>query len=213
MTMGTLRPPMVNLETPQYGIIHPVFRKGHTGKPPFYSELSPVAGPDVQQSPAPEIIQHKMISSTPGVFKQAGDTSLPDNIENYRFLPGQESLAFPPDYKYTRKEALDMPPLSLVQPKRDSSAASEEELISDMPNIMPEPVYSRKQGAPELLLAPISYTPATASSQIARQEQPEPRGAETSEGATTPDIGDIASDVYRILRRRLVRERERTLGY
>jgi len=62
---------------------------------------------------------------------------------------------------------------------------------------------------PDLALAPAGRQAETTSS--TQSETRQASGESISEGAT-PEIDDIARDVYRILRRRLIRERERALG-
>jgi hypothetical protein len=61
---------------------------------------------------------------------------------------------------------------------------------------------------PELALAPVEQ-PAPAA---ATPPEAETKAREEAEEAATPDIDAIARDVYTILKRRLVREREQALG-
>jgi len=143
------------------------------------------------------------------LFKSSASTPISDRSETYGLPWDQEYSPSAPGYDYTRQPALDLPVASSIQPKAEPGTARSEELLTDIPYNTPEFAYSRSPNVPELALARVSRGSETT---VFRAMEPEMRAEGTAEEETAPDIDAIASDVYRILRRRLISERERTFG-
>jgi hypothetical protein len=118
-----------------------------------------------------------------------------------------------PGKKYIRQPALEMPLIAPIERETGSGGQPGEEPPANIHTILPEPTASGYPEMPEMALAQVSVTPATVSSRVDRAETTGPEGSEaTDESVAAPDIDAIARDVYRILKRRLMAERERALG-
>jgi hypothetical protein len=121
----------------------------------------------------------------------------------------------PPAGKYARKQAPELPVASSIVPPVQFGGEPGEDLPSDIyPGIpdMPELAAVRYPNAPELALAPVAGTPKAASRGAGAETQTTEGGEPEGESGAAPDIDAIAEDVYRILKRRLMAERERALG-
>jgi len=185
------------------------FAEGRGDKPPFYREPSSVAGPPVKPLLVPVSIQRMMTLPSLQLFKSRASTPISDRSETHGFPWDKEYVPSAPGYDYTRQPALELPVASSIQPKAEPGTARSEELLTDIPYTTPEFTYSRTPNVPELALAGVSRGSETT---VFRAEAPEMRTEGPAEEETAPDIDAIASDVYRLLRRRLISERERTFG-
>lgn len=127
---------------------------------------------------------------------------LSDKSEEYRFLYGQEYVPSSLGNKYAHQPALELPVASSIEKNTRSSSPHSEELL-----------ISRDTTIPELALAPVGSRPVTASSHVAGAEARGTEGSEQEvEYVNAPDVDAVARDVYGILKRRLMAERERALG-
>jgi hypothetical protein len=189
------------------------FAEGQGDKPPFYREPFSIAGPPPKPLLVPLSIQRMMTLPYMQLFRSSARTPIPDQRETYGFPWGQEYAPSAPGYDYIRQPALELPVTSSIQPKAEPGAGRREELLTDIPYTTPEFAYSRGPNVPELALARVSHESETT---VFRAVPPEKRAEGSAQAAaeeeTAPDIDSIASDVYRILRRRLISERERTFG-
>ena len=185
------------------------FAEGRGDKSPFYGEPSSVAGPLAKPLLVPASIQRMMTLPSLQLFKSSARTPIPDRSETYGFAWDQEYVPTVPGYDYIRQPAPELPLASSIQRKAEPGTARSEELLTDIPYTTPEFTYSRRPNVPELALARASRGSETT---VFRTMAPETRTEGPAEEESKPDIDAIASDVYRILRRRLISERERTFG-
>jgi hypothetical protein len=133
--------------------------------------------------------------------------------EEYVFPYHQGYVPSSPGSKYAHQPALELSVASSIGRKASVSLPPGEELFKNMYTTIPELTSSRYPNMPELALAPAGAAPVTASSRIARAEGGGTEGREREgEYMAAPDIDAIAHDVYGILKRRLMAERERALG-
>jgi len=177
-------------------------------KPWLRRESSFMTIPPVQQLSVPGSIHRIMASPSQRLFKSKSRSPLSESIEDYGFARDREYMPSASGYDYAREPALEMPTPSLIQPKAESDAAYSQEFLATRYNILPELTYTRSQNVPEVERTPVSRALTEPSRPMAIES-----GEEESAGEeAAPDINTIARDVYRILRRRLIIERERALG-
>jgi len=127
------------------------------------------------------------------------------------------SMTHAPDRKIVREPAPELPVISPRAPDARYSDGPGEELIANMYPSIPEMTVSRYPNVPDLALAPANGPASTSSSTTSQraagtQASGTEEGEPESETGASPDIDAIARDVYRILKRRLMAERERALG-
>jgi hypothetical protein len=202
-------PDMFNLPALELDRASQGFAEGRGDKPPFYGEPFSVAGPPAKPLLVPASIQRMMTLPSLQLFKSSARTPIPDRSETHGFQWGQEYVPTVPGYDYIRQPALELPLASSIQRKAEPGTARSEELLTDIPHTTPEFAYSVSPNVPEPALARVSHGSETT---VFRAMAPETRTEEPTEEESKPDIDAIASDVYRILRRRLISERERTFG-
>ena len=111
-----------------------------------------------------------------------------------------------PSFRHPVQRQPETQPVPGSREFEDEGSISEEDILS---GVRKGTGYYGSREVPELALAPAGRQAETTPS--AQSETRQTSGENMSEGAT-PEIDDIARDVYRILRRRLIRERERALG-
>jgi hypothetical protein len=160
-----------------------------------------------------------------GFFRRRGDKTLPVRtseitlshrqttiVPSSQLFKAEAKAPLAPGKNYARQPALELPLAASLEPKATFRSPPGEELLTAMYTTIPELAASRYPDMPELALAPVGATPV-ASSRIARAEEGGTEGGEHGgESVTAPDIDAIAHDVYGILKRRLMAERERALG-
>jgi len=203
----------LNLVTPEHVSIGRGFPGGYVNRTLLYREPSSFAGSPIRPLDIPKSKHHIMILPSQQLFKSEAYTPLSDRTEEYGFLYKQEYVPSSPGNKNVRQPARELPVASAIEPKAEFSSPHSEELLTNKYATIPELPSSRYPNVPELALAPVGYTPVTASSQIARREELGAEGIEQEgEYVGAPDINAIAVDVYGILKRRLMAERERALG-
>ncbi len=191
----------------EHGSIGRSSMKVRVNKPLLYREPLSFVSPPVPEPPVPEIADHAMTLPYQQLFRARAYAPLSDRGESYRFLKNQEYVTSSPGYKYTGQPRLNLSAVPSIQPEADLSQPGAQELFTNIYNTTP--AYSRNQNAPELALAPVRRAMETPSQPTLQEKQ----GEGGSEKVVEPDIDMIAQNVYRVLRRRLVRERERALGY
>ena len=142
----------------------------------------------------------------------------PVSSETYNLLRKEDHKSPQPQYKYTpgdkdttyyediHRPALELLLTSVASPTPSSKITSANE---SLPHVLQRTAYYGSQPVPELALASVERQSEELQSPPTRQE---PQTENISGETTAPDIDNIAHDVYRILRRRLTRERERALG-
>jgi hypothetical protein len=149
--------------------------------------------------------------------------SPPVSSEPYNLLRKEDHKPPLPQYKHTPEDedthhykniphkdihrpALELLLTSVTSPTPSSKITSANE---SLPHVLRRTAYYGSQPVQELALAPVERQTEELQSPPTRQE---PKTENISGETSAPDIDNIARDVYRILRRRLTRERERALG-
>jgi len=189
----------------EYGGIEQGYIPRRMKKPWLRRESQFINIPPVQPLSVPGI--HRTISSPyQRLFKSRARTPISAGIEDYGFQRDQEYMPSASGYEYGLEPAMEMPVPSIIQPKAEFDAAYSQELLTARRSILPELTYTRSQNLPE---------PEPTQVSRALEEPSRSMAIEPEEGAgeaAAPDINVIARDVYRLLRRRLINERERALG-
>ncbi len=174
--------------------------------PPSFRELPPVAPtreytPDMAYTPLPPL---------QGSRQTADKTETSHVPETWRPIPLGEHGAAPPHDTVQRREPERQEAVifhfPVASPARKQEMARQEELFLDN---VESGTYVYRQPMPELPLAPRIQRARTPAAQVTQETQTRQEATETP----GQDIDAIARDVYAILKRRLVRERERALGF
>jgi len=173
--------------------------------PLTYKEHPPAVRLHRQPQPETESVDQTPAIAKPLYFKLAASTPPSDRERSYH-LPWKEgNKPSPPQYKDTHQQ-LELMLTSIARPKIAVKTVSHD---WSLPPEFEGRAFYGNQPAPELALAPVGSQAETVSAPLPKTETQ----VENSTGeATTPDMDTIARDVYRILKRRLARERERAWG-
>jgi len=173
--------------------------------PLTYEEHPPAVRLHRQPQPVTESIDQTPAIAEPLYFKPAASTSPPDRKKGFHSLQNIEDKSSPPQYKDTRQQ-LELMLTSIAGPKIAVKTISHD---WSLPPEFEGRAFYGNQPAPELALAPVESQAETVS---APPPKTETQVENITGEATAPDIDNIARDVYRILKRRLARERERAWG-
>ena len=147
------------------------------------------------------------------LFKSEAEIPLGNKDKSDRYPYGQEYTTFSPGGAYSRQPAGELPYAASTEPNGRFSSAPGKELLTNIHSSIPELTAPRYTDTPDLALAQVGSAPATSSFRAAGEETRSAGDSEQEdESLKTPDIDAIASDVYGILKRRLMAERERALG-
>ena len=168
--------------------------------------LPPVSRPAYRSSILDGIV-YRSPGVSPGRYSRpvndvTGNVSEPEGLS---YTPRIRELWLPSSRHPVQRQP-DTQPGFTGREFEDVGSLSEEGVLS---GVIQGAGYYGSRGVPDLALAPAGRQAETTSS--TQSETRQASGESISEGAT-PEIDDIARDVYRILRRRLIRERERALG-
>jgi hypothetical protein len=201
-----LSPDMLNLVTPEHGRIDRSFTKGYTEKPLFYRELTSIADSAIQPS-LMKSISRAIILPSQRLFKSAAYVPLSAKSENYGLLRNRESVPSSPSYEYARQPALELPVVSSARPKVDFSVAHSEELFRHMADTVPQLTYSGNHNVPEPALVPAGRVPETKLS--LQPATTETQGEQREGEEAAPDVRALAREIYPLMKRMLMVERER----
>jgi hypothetical protein len=203
----------LNLVTPEHPGINQGFPRGSINRTLLSRESASFAGSPVAPLAVPIINRHTTILPSQQLFKSEAPASLSDRTEEHGFLYHQEHVTSSPGQKYARKPAPELPVVSSIKQDAKFSGEPGEELLKNMNTTISKSDFTGYSNVPELALTPVGAASVTAFSPVARAEESGTGGIkQEGESVNAPDIDVIASDVYGILKRRLMAERERALG-
>jgi hypothetical protein len=174
---------------------------------PFQEQLS-LTGFRPESVPLAERIDQTSATPPPLRFERAGRASIPERMaEEY---PPQYRRNVPSPARIEEaRQPVSRPPVSPgTESRAEFTATYRAGLLSMFES---QAAHESPPPAPELALAPIS-SGRRAESTSAPSSQAETRAEERTAEMPAPDLEAIANDVYRILKRRLARERERAFG-
>jgi hypothetical protein len=201
-----LSPDLLNLVTPEHGRIDRSFTKEYAEKALFYREPTSMVG-SATQPPLMKSISRTITLPSQQLLKSAAYVPLSAKSENYGLLRNRESAPSSPGYEYVRQPALKLPVASSARPKADFNVAHSEELFRHMTNTVPQLTYSGNHNVPELALVPAGRVPETKLS--LQPEAPEPRGEKREEEEAAPDVRALAREIYPLIKRMIMVEKER----
>ncbi|HUU64830.1 MAG TPA: hypothetical protein VMW37_01840, partial [Dehalococcoidales bacterium] len=201
-----LSPDTLNLVTPEHGRIDLGFTKEYAEKPLFYREPTSIAGSAIQP-PLMKSISRTITLPSQQLFKSAAYVPLSAKSENYGLLRNREPVPSSPGYEYAHQPALELPVASSARPKADFNVAHSEELFRHMADTVPQLTYSGNHNVTELALVPAGRVPETKLS--LQPEAPEPRGEKREEEEAAPDVRALAREIYPLIKRMIMVERER----
>jgi hypothetical protein len=169
--------------------------------------LSSITGSTITPLSMTKSMSRTMAMSSRQLFREAADVPVYAKSEDYGFPRSREHVPASPDYRYARQPASVWPVVAALQPRADSGAARGEELFRYTSDAMPQISHSRNHNELELELAPVGRTTETeATAQPVTPEQ-QSQGNEQSQAA--PDIRALAREVYPLIRRMVMIERDR----
>ncbi|MFC1892698.1 hypothetical protein ACFLYR_01495 [Chloroflexota bacterium] len=183
------------------------FAEGFAEKLLSYRRPPSIAGSVIKPLPVIKSISRTMTTPSPQLFKAAANVPVSDKSENYGFLQSREYVPSSPSYKYARQPALALPVTSPARPRADSSVAYSEELFRYTSDAIPELTHSRNHSGLELAVAPLARAPET-KEQVQRVWE-EPPGETGGEEKAAPDIRALAREVYPLIKRMIMIERDR----
>jgi hypothetical protein len=183
------------------------FTEGYAEKPLYYKETSSVSRSAIQPLPFMESISRKITLPSQQLFKSAANVPPSYESENFRFLGNREYAPSSLSYKDANQPALELPIAHPARPQADSSIARSEEVFRYTSFNIPELAHSRNNGVPQLALAPIGG--ATETNEPPQVTTPELGGEEIGEQGATPDIRALAREIYPLIKRMIMVERER----
>lgn len=177
-----------------------------TGTPLTHRERPSVVSFRRQPQPITESNDRTLAIPWQQYLKSVDNTPPPDRSENYDFLWKETENNEPssPQHKDANQQ-LELMLTSIVGPKIGPKIINIERSLS---TTFGGTAYYESSPVPELALAPVGSSEAVSSPTAKTETQVE----NTTGEAATPDIDNIARDVYHILKRRIARERERALG-
>jgi hypothetical protein len=199
LTNLTMSPDRLSFVTGVRGGMEPGFPEGRR-EPPSIAGLA-------IRLPVIESISRTMAFPTQQLFKSAACVPLSDKSEDHGFLRSREYVPSSPSYKYARQMALELPMVSPARPKSDFSTAHSEDLFRHTSDTIPEPTYSRNHNGSELSLAPAGQVLST--KEVPQPTAPESRGDKRGEKEAAPDLRALAREIYPLIKRMLMVERER----
>ncbi len=207
----SLNPDMPNLVTPKPSSIDRGFTKGYDEKPLLYRQPLPISGSATEPPPLIESIPHTITLPSQQLFRSAAYVPLSDKSENYSSLQNRENLPSSPSYKDANQATLELPVASSAQPKAEFSVARSEELVRQTSDTVSRLTYARNNGTnngmPELVLAPIAR--AAETSEPPQTTTPEPLVEESGNQEPELDITALAREIYPLIKRMVMVERER----
>jgi hypothetical protein len=201
-----LSPDILDLVTPEHGRIDRSVTKEYAEKPLFYREPTSIAGSAIQP-PLVKSIYRAITLPSQQLFKSAAYVPLSAKSENYGLLRNRESVPSSLGYEYVRQPALELPVVSSARPKADFNFAHDEDLFRHMADTMPQLTYSGNHNVPELALVPAGRVPETMVSP--QPEAPETQGEQREGEEAAPDVRALAREIYPLIKRMLMVERER----
>jgi hypothetical protein len=184
------------------------FPEEHTEEPLPYSRPPSITDLAIRP-PMIGSISRTMAFPTQPLFKSVAGLPLSNKSEDHRFRQSREYVPSSPGYKYARQPALELPVASPARLKTDFSATRSEELFRHMSDTKPEPAYSRNHNGSELSLAAAPVGQVLRAKEPPQPTAPEPRGEKRGEKETTPDLRALAREIYPLIKRMLMVERER----
>lgn len=171
---------------------------------PFKEQLS-LSGFRPEAVPLIEWIDQTSAARPSLGFEQVGRASMPEGTaEEYSSQHRRNALS--PDRVEEVRRPVSRPP---VRPGTESGAEFTATYRAGRLSMFESQAAYEGPPAPELALAPVGRR---AESAAAPSTPAEARAEEHTPETPAPDLEDIANDVYRILKRRLARERERAFG-
>jgi hypothetical protein len=163
--------------------------EGYAEKPLFYEETPTISRPATQPIPFMESVSRKITLPSQQLFESAANV-----------LPSSS-------YKDAHQPALALPIAPPARPQADPSVARSEELFRYTSDNIPELAHSRNNNVPQLALSPIAG--ATETNEPTQATAPEFEGEESGERGTMPDIRALAREIYPLIKRMIMVERER----
>jgi hypothetical protein len=146
--------------------------------------------------------------------------SVTKNVTRTMTIPSQQSFAKParlsmsdgyapsiPRFKYVHQTTPAQSATFPERPMEDSSIAYGEELLRYPMDTIPQLTHSGNHNGLELALAPVGRAPETRT--VAQANIPEPHTEKGGEGKAAPDIRALAREIYPLIKRMIMIERDR----
>ncbi len=203
----THEPDVPNLFTEARVSMDQGFTEGYAEKPLFHKETPAISRYAIQPPSFVEGISRKITLPSQQLFKSAANVPPSDKSENFRFLGNREYVPSSPSYKDAHQPVLELPIAHSARPQADFSVARSEELFRYTSDNIPELAHSKNNGVPQLALAPVAGM--TETNEPPQVTAPGLGGEESGERGATPDIRALAREIYPLIKRMIMVERER----
>jgi len=197
-------------------------RRAYPAETPLL-QRKPESFADFYQQPSPVIGEAYPVPAMPGepYLRSVGGRDIIGSSESPGVMWRQETepsflrYDYSPPRQHIQRLVPEPSATEVVRMKESSMVAD----AKPLPPVFERGAYDEIQPVPELALMSAGHFAETAPPAIMRigsesggTEHIEAEPGEVETESTTPDIDDLARQVYPILKRRLARERERTLG-
>jgi hypothetical protein len=203
---ATLMPPQSIATPPAAERVEVSERQPEAGNKllPFHEQLS-LTGFRPESVPLAERVDQTSATPPPLRFERAGRASIPERMAE-EYSPQSRRKVPPPARIEEARQPVSQPPVS---PGTESRAEFTATYRAGLLSMFESQAAHESPPALELALAPVGRR---AESTSVPSPQAEARAEERTRETPAPDLEAIANDVYRILKRRLARERERAFG-
>jgi hypothetical protein len=185
--------------------------EGYAEKRFFYKETPVTAGSTIQRQPVIKSISRKITLPYQRLFRSVTDAYPFDKSKSGGLLVNREYVSPSTGYDYARQPVLSLPVPS-PKPPADIRASHSEGLLGQASDAVSDLIYSRNNGTNTsgvIQRAPESTTSAAETNEPTQVAAPELGGEESGERGTTTDIRALAREIYPLIKRMIMVERER----
>jgi hypothetical protein len=179
----------------------------HTPLPPVAESHASMGQTGITPQPVMKSISRTMTVPSQQLSKAAADVPISAKSEAYGFPQGREYVPASPGYRYAHQPAPVLPAASPARPKAESGTARSEELFRYTSDAMPQISQSGNHNGLELALARANPAPETRTEP--QTVAPEHRAEKGEEKQAAPDIRALAREVYPLIKRMIMIERDR----
>jgi hypothetical protein len=198
---------MPSLDTGGGSSLDQSYAEGFPEKLLSYRHTPSITGSVIRPLPVIKSISRTMAMPSQQLFETAANMSISDKSKDYGFLQRREYVPSFPNYKYARQPSATLPVTSPARPKSESSIVYGEELFRHAADTVPELTHSGNHNGLELAMAPVGRAPETTV--MAQAAAPEPQAEGSEEGQAAPDIRALAREIYPLIKRMIMIERDR----
>jgi hypothetical protein len=174
---------------------------------PSHQEAPSIAGLTIQPLSIVRSISRPVALPYPQLFKSTANVYPHDKSENYSLPRNREYAPISLDHMDTQLPALELPIAYSSRPKADSSITRSEELFRYTSDNTPGFTHPGNSGTSQIAFTPIARAPEP--SETSQASATESGREEVSEKEPSIDLKALAREIYPLLKRIIMVERER----